>query len=75
MQNFRKLADLEILPKNRGELCQSPKTGKTEKIYEILRKWKIQKFEFQRMLIGCRMQNFVKVAQLEIPPKIKGNNT
>ena len=39
MQNFRKLAQLEM-PENQEELCQSPKTGKTAKIKEVFRKLK-----------------------------------
>ena len=55
MQNFRKLAQLEI-PKNRGEpyndvnIAKS-KNWKTEKIQEILRNSKNQKFPLQGMLL------------------------
>ena len=55
MQNFRKLAQLEIL-KNRGELYNDvniakSKNWKTEKIQEIFRNSKKQKIGLQGMLL------------------------
>ena len=71
MNNFRKLAQLEI-PKNWGELYNElniakSKNWKTEKIQEIFRNSKKQKIELQGMLLWRHMQNFRKLAQLEIP--------
>ena len=46
---------------NRKKICEI-----SGRIY-FFRKSKTQKFRFQIMFIGSRMQNFRKVAQLDIP--------